>query len=405
MSGRDFPVLAFALAAIGLVLAGCSSAQKQEQSFARPPALVKIQAAQTEKVQQTTNYTAAAKSRHSVALTPQIDGTIRKILVQAGDMVKQGEPLIVISPEHQEASVNSSQAAHSSISQDLQTAKQMLASLVSQREAKQSNLHLAKDNKERFQALSESGAVSKLEYDQRVNALETAQSELTSTEAQISAQKATINRIEHQIAQAGANLHQEQVQLQYYTIKAPFAGIVGEIPVKVGSYVNTTSALTTVTANQPLEIHIDIPVELSSSLKIGMPVELLDARDKMIGDAKVSFVAPNVSPDSQTVLIKAAYDNADAKLRADQLLKARIVWGKHEGLKVPTEAVVHQAGEDFIFIAESGKTGMSAKQVPVQLGDIEGSSYQVVSGIKPGDKVIISGVQNLSDKAPISVSQ
>ncbi|MGH9551732.1 MAG: efflux RND transporter periplasmic adaptor subunit, partial [Terriglobales bacterium] len=127
--------------------------------------------------------------------------------------------------------------------------------------------------------------------------------------------------------------------------------------------------------------------------------------DRTIGSGHVFFIAPNVSPESQTVLLKASYDNSANKLRADQLLKARVIWEKKPGLTVPTEAVVHQAGEDFIFLAQNAKTGLTAKQVPVHLGDIEGSSYQVVSGVKPGDKVIVYGVQNLSDNAPISITQ
>jgi len=390
------------------VLSACAGAGPGGGGFARPAVSVKVTPAHSGVITESTIYTGTAKSRHSVSLTPQIDGQVTKILVQAGNTVRKGTPMIEISPEKQQASVKSFEAATDSTQQDLSSARATLHALESQKIERVSNLKLSITNRDRYATLSASGAVSKMEYDQRVNTCEAAKAEVDSVDAQIASQKATISKIERQVKESNSNLKQQQVQLQYYTMRAPFDGVVGDIPVKLGNYVNTSTVLTTVTQNNPLEIYVEVPVEHSQDIKLNTAIELLDQRDKLIGTSSVFFIAPNVSPDSQTVLVKAKFDNAQGKLRSDQLLKARVVWQRRQGVTVPTEAVSHQSGEDFLFIADAGTgTGgkLTAKQIPVKLGDIEGSSYQVIAGVKPGDKVIVSGVQNLADKTPISIAQ
>ena len=79
------------------------------------------------------------------------------------------------------------------------------------------------------------------------------------------------------------------------------------------------------------------------------------------------------------------------------------MWSSHPGLTIPVTAVARISGQYFAFVAEQGPKGSVARQVPLQLGDIEGSSYTVLGGIKAGDHVIVSGTQMLADGAPIMV--
>ncbi|MFX7764030.1 HlyD family efflux transporter periplasmic adaptor subunit, partial [Acinetobacter baumannii] len=82
---------------------------------------------------------------------------------------------------------------------------------------------------------------------------------------------------------SAANLDVQQAQLQYYTIRAPFEGLLGDIPVKIGDYVTPQTHLGNVTQNHPLEIYVSIPVEKAPLLKQNMPLELIATDDKQIG--------------------------------------------------------------------------------------------------------------------------
>ncbi len=391
---------------VGLVslasLSGCAKSESAPASMAFPPASVKIGAAKSATITDSSVYTGSVVSRQSVVLMPQVDGHITHIFAKAGQEVKTGQPILEISPEHQQASVRSVVALQDSAQEDLGNARHTLKAYEATRAARVSALTLAQANHERYSKLRATGAVSQEELDTRLNNLESAKSDLSTIESQILAQQSLVRRMEKMVKESGANVDQQKAQLQYYTIKAPFDGVIGDIPTKIGDYVNSQSRLTNVTQNKPLEIYVSVPIEKSTMLKKNMPIELLDSENKQFGVSNVFFIAPNVATDSQTVLVKSNFANDKGQLRADQQVRARVIWQKKIGVLIPTEAVSHQSGQDFVFLEGTKEGKPVAQQLPVQLGAIEGSEYQVLKGLKPGQKIITSGIQNLSDGAPIS---
>ncbi len=100
-----------------------------------------------------------------------------------------------------------------------------------------------------------------------MNQLQAARSSLGAINKQIEAQQAALAQAQKAVQQAQANTKQAQVQLQYYQINAPFAGTVGDIPVKLGDLVTTSTQLTTVTQNQPLEVNISIPYDRAAQVQ------------------------------------------------------------------------------------------------------------------------------------------
>jgi RND family efflux transporter MFP subunit len=389
------------------VLSGCGETQSPAGAMMGPHAVaVKLMHVTTAKVEETSEYQADLKSRKSISLFPQINGHVTKIFVTAGDLVKENQPMIEVDPYFQKASVDSYQEAVESDKADLETAKSTLRSLEAARIGKSSNLKYANIQKKRYELLQGEGAVAKQDLDQWTNQAEAAQADLDNTEAQIRAQEASIKKYERAIVQAKDTLKSQNVQLGYYTVKAPFAGMVSDIPVKLGDYVTPTTKLTNVTQNNPLEAYISIPTEHAQELHIGMVVRLLDAHDKELATGKIFFIAPNVDESSQSVLAKASIPNDHGILRADQMVRSKVIWKTGDGLLVPTEAVTHAAGQEFVYIAQ-GSEGekMTAKQVPVTLGDIEGKNYQVKSGLKSNDQIVVSGVQNLMDGIPITMAK
>ncbi len=381
----------------------CRATKPSDHAEGPPATRVKLASVQSGTIRETSDLIGRAESRRSVTLQPQINGRVSQIFIQPGAAVTKGTPLIQVDPDQQQTQVVSSRAGAAAAQADLDNAKASLIPLEADRRAKVSNVGLQQQQYDRYSVLYQQGAVSLQVLDQRRNSLETAKAELDAAIARIQVQGSVIANKRKLLQQAQANLSGQQVQLQYYQITAPFTSTVGNIPVKIGDYVNSSTQLITVTQNQPLEVNISVPSERAPDLHLGMVVQLINQQGKLIGNSKVFFISPTVNQQTESILIKALFENAAMCLRADQQVSARIIWDERPGVLVPTAAVSHLGGQDFIFVAQSeGKSQLVARQKPIKLGDIEGSNYQVMEGLKPGERIVVSGLGQLSEGAEIA---
>jgi RND family efflux transporter MFP subunit len=349
-----------AVAAAGALIA-CNRGQGPAAGApAMAPAAVKIAVAESKPIQDATEYVATLKSLHSTSIQPQTDGQITHIYVKSGDHVAQGAALMQIDPRRQQAAVSSQEA---------------------ERAAKEAAVTYARQQAQRAQELLKAGAISKQEEEQAATALQTAEADLKSLEAQV---------------------QQQQVQLRYYTVIAPTAGVVGDVPVRVGMQVSSQTLLTTVDQVATLELNVGVPLERSADLKLGLPIDVMssDGQQKL-ASSTVGFISPRVDDQTQTILVKGSVNNPNGVLRVDQFVRARIIWKTMPGLVVPVTAVTRVNGEFFAFVAENTGGKLFAKQRAIKVGPIVGDDYAVLDGLKPGDQVVVSGVQKLADGAPI----
>jgi RND family efflux transporter MFP subunit len=347
--------------AAGAITVACSgNATQNPRADARPAMPVKVIEAKALPISDATEYVATVKSRDSAVIMPQVEGYITKIFVHSGDRVSAAASLMEIDPLKQQATVKSQESA---------------------RAAQQATLNWTKQQYDRAQGLAAAGVVSKQDLDQARAAMDTAQAQMDALDAQ---------------------LREQQVQLRYYKVVAPRRGIVGDIPVRVGDRVTNTTELTTVDQPGSLEAYVYVPIEHSGQLKMNLPVQVLDSEGRIVADTKVSFISPQVDNATQTVLVKARIANRNDALRQSQFVRARVVFGTHDSPQVPILAVSRLAGQYFAFVAEP-QTGGSfvARQKALKIGQTVGNDYEVQEGIKPGDKVIVSGTQLLLDGAPV----
>jgi RND family efflux transporter MFP subunit len=337
---------------------GKNSGATQQAPSAIP---VKVQEARAVPVSDTTDYVATLKSRNSAVIMPQVEGQIVQIVVHSGDQVTEGKLLMQIDPLKQQATVKSQEDT---------------------RAAAEANLKFAQQQYERNSGLYAAGVVSRQDLDQTKSALDNARAQVRALEA---------------------NVREQQVQLHYYSVTAPWAGIVGDIPVHVGDRVTTATTLTTVDKPGSLEVYVYVPIERASQLKMNMPVQVLDGRGNVIADSRISFISPQVDNTTQTVLVKARIANSKAKLRQSQFIRARVIWGTEQSPVVPVLAVSRIGGQYFAFVAEKDEKGSYvARQKPLKVGQMVDNNYVVLEGVKAGDKLIVSGTQFLVDGAPVS---
>jgi RND family efflux transporter MFP subunit len=326
---------------------------------ARQAAAVKTIVLRPTEIPDSSAYIGTLKSRRSVALNPQVEGQITDIFVKSGDFLKAGAPVMQIDPLKQEAAVNSQAAA---------------------RAAQVANLQLAQNDYDRNKQLFDAGVVPRVILDQAQAGLDTAKEQLKNLDQQLSMQR---------------------VQLQYYKVVAPADGIVGDVPVRVGDRVTTSTLLTTLDRPGNLELYVNVPVERSLALKMGQRVELLDTNGAVLAESHVDFIAPQVSSDTQSILAKATFENASGTLRPSQFARARVIWGVRQGAVLPVLAVARINGQFFVWVVEPGSPA-AARQKLVRLGDLIGNSYPVLDGVKPGDHIVVDGAQTLLDGAAVT---
>jgi RND family efflux transporter MFP subunit len=310
-------------------------------------------------VPRTDEYVATVKSRRSASIQPQVDGTLTKILVKSGDHVNAGQVLMTIDPLKQQATVD----------QERSTAAQ-----------KKAIFDYSKTEVERQRGLFEGGVTSKQNYDYAVQAFENSKADWESSQAAVTTQER---------------------QLAYYHLAAPFAGVVGDVPVHIGDYVSPQTLMTTVDENAQLEAYIYIPTEHAADIRQGLAVQIVNSRGDLIEKTKIDFISPQVDNGLQGILVKAPIHKSLDTFRNQQLVKARVVWSTAPTPTVPVLAVTRIGGQSFVYVATESDKGTVAKQRAVTLGDTIGNDYAVAAGLKPGDKVIISGIQFLIDGAPV----
>lgn len=353
---RAFPVL---LLGAGLcVLTGCSKSAQGGAPQGFPAMHVQTVPAQAQKVGDYTEYLATLKSRSSSVLQPEVEGQVTGIFVKSGDHVKAGQVLMEIDPRRQAATLSSNEANYRSKTAALDyNAKEL----------------------ERRKALFAAGVISRQDLDQ-------AQSSFDSSKADVDALQ--------------ENVKQQRVQLRYFSVYAPTAGIIGDIPVRVGDRVTNSTTLTTLDQDNALEAYISIPAEKSGDIRVGMPVDLVTPDGATVAST-VFFVSPRVDPATQLLLVKANVPNPKSQFRNDQVLHARVVWKQVGRPMIPVTAVSRIGGETFAFVVGDRNGQSIAQQRNVQLGEIVGNSYEVLGGIQPGDKMIVSSVNMLVDGMPI----
>lgn len=346
---------------LGLLAIGCQqkAAQSGPSAAAMQAMPVQTVVVAMQPVPQASEYMATIKSRRSATLQPQVAGRLTEILVHSGDNVRSGQPMMSIDSLQQQATV------------DTQRATEQQKKAVYDYDALQYS---------RQKKLYDEGIVSLDAYQQAQQALQNSKADYDS---------------------ATASRKTAEEQLAYYTVRAPFNGVVGDIPVHVGDYASTSTVLTTVDENKDLEAYIYVPTERVSQLRQGLEVDLLDTNDKLLETTRIDFISPQVDNSLQGILVKAPVHLALEKLRNEQLVKARVVWSTAPTAVVPVLAVTRQGGQPFVFVARQQDGHFIASQVAITLGDTVGNDYAVTSGLSAGDRVIVSSTQFLVNGAPV----
>jgi membrane fusion protein (multidrug efflux system) len=357
--GRQAASSRWLLLLIPLALASCASSKPT----AVAPASVRLLPAQPKPFLDAVDVQSTLEAIREVKLAPEIAGRIVAMPMVEGERVRPGQPLFAMDQIQLQAAVNADAA-----------------------EARKDRL-----NAERYIFLNEQGAVSTKERDFYIT----------------------------QAIQSRDKLRANVANLGYKNVFSPIGGMVGNINYKLGDVVQAGSVITSIIDNSRLWVRLDIPGEQAYRVRPGLPVVLKapDEPGRLLARGAVTFVAPSIDKEKQTLLVKATFANADGALRNGQRVNATLVFRQAPSLAVPQQAVLLQAGQPFVFVAVSPEVASQqlgrkldpppppglpvALQVPVSLGTLQQGAYAVRGGLNAGDQVILGNLFQLRSGLPV----
>jgi membrane fusion protein (multidrug efflux system) len=358
-----------------LLLTACGGAPP-----ARPPLAVQVETVGEAEFSPSIEVVSRLSSTTDVALRPEVDGRVVKILATQGQRVQAGQPILVLDNVQQSAALDAARA-----------------------EARKNDV-----NAQRYIFLNDQGAVSTRDRDYYVT----------------------------QAIQSRDQVRAKAADLGYKYVTAPISGELGDLDtVKLGDYVRQGQAITGIVDNSTLWTLMDVPATQASQVNLGQTVQLeSQGNPPVTGTGKVVYISPyfgvsGSSASPNTVLVKAEFPNLTGQLKTGQFVRNRIITGSSRQLSVPVTAVMMQAQQPFVYrllplsqmlarIRASTQIPAAQKQkleklppstpivvqTPVRLGPLQGNRYPLLSGLGVGEQIVVSNTALLRTGMPVRVA-
>lgn len=362
--------LAVALLAV-LLAAGCAEEVKQ----APPVPEVEVVSVGSGSIENVIELPGRVQAFRTAEVRARVTGIVSRRLYNEGSEVRAGQPLFAIDPSELRASLNAVQAA------------------LSRAEASAAN---ARQDVNRYQPLLKDQAISKQEYDAAV---------------------ARLNGAEADVAQARAQVEGARLNLSYATVTAPISGRAGRAQVTEGALVSAGGATLLTTIEQMNPVFVNFSQSSSDLLAIRRDIASgrlkvpqfetvrveLELEDGSIFSqtGRLDFLDLSFDESTGVSALRAEFPNAGQFLLPGQFVRARIFAGQRQNaILLPQRAVtVGPKGGTVMLVTAENK----AEPRPVALGDLRGAEWEIMSGVKVGERVIVSGLQKVRPGAPVKV--
>lgn len=330
------------------------TASAQGASFQPPPEAVTTVVARPETWPATVRAIGTVVASQGVTVSADLPGIVEKITFTSGRAVHAGEVLVVLDTSQERA---------------------QLAAAESQRD-------LARLNLNRVRGLSDQGIISRSDFDR-------AAAEAAQGEARVGEIRATIER---------------------KVIRAPFSGVLGIRKVNLGQYLNSGDPVVSLQSLRPVYVNFSVPQQVVGRLQIGTEVRVTAEGQEPFEPGRITAVDSIVDEATRNIQVQATFANADGRLRPGMFVEAQASQAASTPvIALPASAISYAPYGDSVFIVEQvkgpdGKPYRGVRQQFVKLGGARGDQVAVVSGIKPGEEVVSSGVFKLRNGAAVQVN-
>lgn len=362
------PFMSTAVLGTAFFLQSCSSSSAESAGTAPPPPELPVIALNAETVTTYSEYNASVTGKRDIEIRPKVDGYLEEIFIDEGAFAKKGQPLFRI---------------------DSRNYRTQLSTALAQLESAKAALENASIDVAKVAPLVQNNVVS---------------------EVKLRSAKAAYNVAKASVAQAQAQVQEARNNLNYTTITAPADGYIGSIPFKTGSLISSASVQPLTVLSETREVHayftmsevdfIDFKSQAtganwSEKLKRLPEIELVLADNTIYPKkGRVELVEGQFGKTTGTINFRASFPNPEGLLRSGSTGKVRIPKLINNAILVPQEATFELQDKVFVYaVGDSSKVAGKALTITGRKGNF----YLVSKGVSPGDKIVFSGIDRLTE--------
>ena len=374
----------YALASL-LLLAGCGS-EPARKTFNTPAAPIRVETVTIAETDWPTTYeaTGTVRARTTATISAKLMGYAREVRAQVGDHVREGQPLVVLDAREMESNISRGEAAREEVRSVIPEAESGIA-------AAKAQLDLAQVTFDRIQELFNKRSVTNQEFDEASARLKAAQAGLGMARAKRAQLDSKMAQTEQEIRAAG-------IQRGYTEISAPFSGTILTKSVEPGTLAVPGAPLFTIEREGTYRLEASVEESRLQLARVGKSVLVtIDGADRTF-PARIAEIVPSVDAAARTGTVKIDLPQLP-ELRAGLFGRARFDKGTHKVLTVPVASVVTRGQLQSVFVADNN----IAHARLITLGASTKNQLEVLSGLNPGDRVIVPIPMGLSDGSPIEV--
>ena len=347
------------VAALGFVkFQQIQTAIAEGAAYQAPPEAVTTVVAEQEEWPATLSAIGTVAAVQGVTVSADLPGTVERILFESGQAVRAGDVLAVLDTRQEQAQLTAVEA----------------------------RLELARLTFERMQGLLQERVISQAEFDR-------ATAEFRQSEAQLGEIRAVIQR---------------------KTIRAPFSGVLGLRQVNLGQYLAGGDPLVTLQALNPIHVNFGVPQQSASLVPVGRRIRITTdaagASEGSVRSGRVTAIDSLVDEATRNIQVQATLPNPGGMLRPGMFVQTEVALGPGRPvIALPASAINYAPYGDSVFIvsemkADDGRTYRGVRQQVVTLGPARGDQIAVLSGIKPGEEVVTSGLFKLRNGAAVQIN-
>ena len=333
-----------------------------------------------------------------VELKSKASGIVKRLLVDAGDTVKQGQVLAELDKEEIQATLNQTRASLEAAEANLRAAQADIER--AKADAIGPDIPTLQRAYERASQMAKDGVVSQSALDDAQRAYELAVNKKDMGVANLTVSRAKEAQAKAQVAQQRANVEQIETQFRNSTIVAPIDGIILSRDVEVGDAVSSilvlgSSATLVMTLGDTHEVYVKGKVDESDIGKVflGQParIKVESFKDKSF-NGKVTKISPmGTEKDNVTTFeVRVSIDNPGGELKAAMTANAEILLEEHKNvLYIPEGALIYDKDKNASVEVPDTKGPEGKRKVAVKVGISNGSKTELLSGLKKDDKVVL----------------